>query len=286
MGAGRPKSIDNSKVFDVAKPAKSKPMGTSRPVITGQGAAIKDSIIVEEPKNTEKPALLSPPSATRRVIKPISAEDEVKDSLAEKPSITIIKDSKPEEETPATAPVVEDAVKVAPLEEPEKTEVPTAEATSEEEIKTEDEPVNSTLEEESAKTKSTQEPEEIPKKGDDSAETEPASTEEKAPEGEKTEDSATSETASIDALAEASEKPKIDKQKSEEEAKKDAELQALIDSKKYFVPLAHESVGQKNAKAVWVALLVLVLIVVGAYLLVDAKVIKTSIELPYNFFRQ
>lgn len=292
MPAGRPKSIDNSKVFDVAKPGKSKPISTSRPVIVNHSMAVKDPSIVAG--NDEPQAALVAPSVTRKVINPITVsgpEDEVKQPAES--SIVVIKDEP--EEKPVDTPTAPTVDKVAEEEqlvdatskqltskasvttvEPVASEEPKDDTNEPEEVKAEEtadhaveEPVDSV---ESLDAKSSSEP------SQETAEID--TTEEPVKEPEN------SETASVDALAEASQKPKDDQKKLEEETKKDMELQALIDSRKYVVPLAHDSTKGSGHKNLAVIFLVLMLLSVGAYAAIDAKLIKTNLDLPYHLFKQ
>ncbi|MDB5182419.1 MAG: hypothetical protein JWO47_203 [Candidatus Saccharibacteria bacterium] len=343
--AGRPRSIDDTKVFDVAKPGNAKPMGTSRPVITSNGMPIKDPTIITVSGAEDSSATLSPPSVSRKVLAPIS-EPEAAPQNAGESSITILHEPEPKaeealptaplitksksgmtaareasalaENTPAATPkpeentVAEESPAEA-LESPEPLDQP-AEAGQTETAAKQDptpddtatkpaplkpnrelviEPSASVKEAVAAETaateaaKGTAEPaageaakdkSETPASDDTNAKDEPAKTETDAPTG--------SESAGVDALAEASGKTKEDEKKADEEAKKAAALQELIDSKKYVVPLAHDSSSQKSSVGIWIALLVLIILAAGAYAAIDAKVIKTNINLPYHLFKQ
>ena len=235
MGAGRPKLVDDSKVFDVAKPARSKPMGTSRSVITNYDTPIKDDTILDKQSDTERAGLPIAPSVPRRVISPINAAEEVEDNIAEPQIIepsNITPEEKPPEEVAAPAPEVE---KPALLE--EKTPEPQA-------VETAPAPETDKAEEETPKEK--------PAEAD----------------GPSEELANTPDTASADATNSDSEKPKENKQKSDEEVKKEAELQELIGSKKYFIPLAHDSSKQKSRAGIWAAAVLLIIVVAGVYLAV------------------
>jgi len=294
MAAGRPKSIVDSKVFDVAKPGKSKPMGTSRPVIISHAAPIKDATVINVNGTEEVPAQMSAPSVTRKVISPISTGAAAKPET--KPTITVISDTdKPEL---ATAPLVaeakveepvadipeetvkseaDDSPKDSPAAETETAKADEAEASAEAEKSVEEKPETPVTDEGTepapeAETKKAGPEEES--NTDDTTETE-----------EKSDESTGSEAASVDALAEASGKSKEDAKKAEEDAKKEAALQEMIASKKYFVPLAHDSSQKKGSSRALVVLLILIILVAGAYLAIDAEVIKTSIKLPFQFFK-
>lgn len=93
-------------------------------------------------------------------------------------------------------------------------------------------------------------------------------------------------TATVDAVIgqDAKDKSKKVDKKADELAKREEEVQKLIDSKKYFVNVT-PSTSNKRKKA-WVLLLVVVLLLIGAYIAVDAQIIKNNIKLPYEFFRE
>lgn len=267
MGAGRPKLIDDAKVFDVAKPARSKPMGTSRSVIASHKASVKDDTMVDKPTITEKPEPLLPPSANRRVISPISEEEEIVGPKPTKSSITVLPEEKPAEESMTTAPVVVSSDST------EKEEAEISQTETEQEILINNEPDEIEDTETTAITEN------------EKTETEP--TEERPKETDSTKELLNpSDLTNPDDMAAESEKPKNDQQMSEEEIKKESALQELIDSKKYFVPLAHDSSKQKSRSGVWAVLLLFLVMMAGAYLAVDAKIIKTNIKLPYHLFNQ
>jgi hypothetical protein len=292
MPAGRPKSIDNNKVFDIAKPGKSTPLSTSRPVILNHTMSVKDKSVVNvDPITEEEP--LSPPSVTRKIIKPMSDQQDDESSeviVHSNPSgVAVIQDSEPNQPSP-TAPEV---IKVSPESDTGennvrevKKKIPIAE-NAESELVAESPQPTETIEKHEVTTAEVTEDSEITKT-EEAADTVP---------GEKLDDTDSnvgkeeqhtngSESASVDALAEASEKTKEDKLKEDEQIKRDAALQGLIDSKKYVVPLAHDSSPKKDRSWAWVLILLFVVIIIGAYLAIDAKYIKTSITLPYHFFGQ
>jgi hypothetical protein len=237
--AGRPRSVSESRVFDVSKPNKSKPMGTSRPVIVNHGSMVKDNT-VNEGKEEKIPR--GSPSVTRKTITPITVDD-TRQNNSEK-----------------TAPVVEDApmadekIEILPTKSDEKVEpeaqsdVVAPEKSSEEEI-------------ESPET-------------DDTAQEEQSDA--------KDIDPPASDSANVDALAEVTEKKKNEAKEAEEQARRDAALQGLIDSKQYIVPIAHDS-GKGGHRGLWV-LFIIILLAAGAYAAIDAGAIDVGIELPYHFF--
>ncbi len=116
--------------------------------------------------------------------------------------------------------------------------------------------------------------------------------EEKAPAESKPADAAPedSDAAGVDALAESVNSKKEAAKKAEEQAKKDAEVQALIDSKKYVVPIGHDGPGNKKAgkKGSGLLLTLILLIVIAlttAYLLIDAEVIDIGYEVPFEIIK-
>jgi hypothetical protein len=284
--AGRPRSIDNTKVFDVAKPGKSRPMGTSRPVIVSHAAPIKDATVINVSGSNEEAAPLSAPSVTRRVIKPIDASatpaEETPKPASEKSTIEVVT------ETPPTAPIVVKTKELVVEPAADTSEAPVDEPVVAEEVPETPEVPTEETEAEAAPAPGTPPAEAKESQVDEGDKTEEETTEKTPEEAEEKErgDQVGSESASVDALAEASEKPKEDQKKAEEDAKKAAALQELIDSKKYVVPLAHDSSQQGGSNGAWIALLVLIILAAGAYALIDAKVIKTSINLPYHLFKQ
>lgn len=301
MAAGRPKSIDNAKVFDVAKPGKAKPLSTSRPVV-GQAITVRDNSMITG-NASEKPSKpLAAPSVSRKVIKPISMDDVSEEESVPLQPVANFTETAPELVTAQVATPLEskpkkeavklqivdstvnDAVKVStPKDVPAKTESVAgsekapASADTEPTVvaETEDTPV----EEEQVSEKTPAEPEAVAASDavEPKQETDQVSTPEESPES--------SETASVDALAEASEKPKLDQKLQEEESKREAALQELIDSKKYFVPLAHDSSKPKKRSGFMVFLVLLLVLLVAGYVLVDAGIIDVGIKLPYDLIK-
>lgn len=216
---------DDSKVMDVAKPGKGKIMTTSRPVfapITSDGPK-KDDVSATLPDSEVTKPLA--PSATKKIIQPLSAAEETP------------------EETPEPE-AADEAAEEAPVE----AAAETPEATPKEEAEKPEEPSPS----------------------EDKAET--------------------SDGASVDAVAGTVGSKKEAIKKAEEQAKRDAAVQELIDSKKYVVPIGHE--GPKTRRtgghhsALWlVPLLLIIAAVAAAYLLIDAGIIKSSLTLPFDLIK-
>lgn len=105
-----------------------------------------------------------------------------------------------------------------------------------------------------------------------------------APAIEKT-DSAPVEQSSkavVDALANQTAKHH-QSQPSEEDIARMAELEKLIEDKKYFVPIG-EVTRRRHAQQLLVAIIIfLILFAIGGYLALDANLIETDIILPFDF---
>lgn len=95
-----------------------------------------------------------------------------------------------------------------------------------------------------------------------------------------------SDAASVDTLAASAETKKQAAKKAEEQAKRDAELQELIDSKKYLVPIKHGVGGNGGTRLLLVGMLIVVLLLVGVYLLIDAGIVDVGVELPFEFIKE
>ncbi len=187
------------------------------------------------------------PSAAHKTIQPISHDDD-----DETPSEKIVDlDAKPSEKTVEELAEQESKTDTEP--EPEKEPEPEVEEPAEEAPAEEAEP---------------EEPKEEP---------EPAKTEESTSE--------TSDVAGLEAVAGAVKSKKEAVKQAEEAAQKDAALQELIDSKKYVVPINHDSrkSHRKKHHNGWMIVIILLLIVViGAYLAVDAELIDVGFDVPYD----
>ncbi len=189
---------DDSKVMDVSKPGKGKPVGTSRPVVAP---------VVSEP-----------------------AEDN---------SVSV--------SVPVSEPV--EALRTSPG--------------SHKTI----EPLSADLQPEDKKKDDTANTESVPEDGDVSDSSDGAD-----------------DAAGVDALASTTETKREAAKKAEEQAKRDAELQALIASRKYVVPISGTSGGGSKAR-VWGIPLVLIAIVAGGYFLADAGVFGDSVKVPFEIIK-
>ena len=111
--------------------------------------------------------------------------------------------------------------------------------------------------------------------GDDSTDAGEASEEEEI----GSSDSIDSDSGAVDAIADEVKTKAQAKKLSEEEAKKKAELQKIVDSKKYFVPINESAVGgSKGVKIILYILVSLVLLGIALNFAIDAGVIDVGIE--------
>ncbi len=92
------------------------------------------------------------------------------------------------------------------------------------------------------------------------------------------------EAAVVDAVADQAteDKKKQNKDSDAEIARKKA-LEKLVADKKYFVPIGQVS-RRRNRRAVLVFVILLILII-GGYLALDAEIIKSSISLPFDLVK-
>jgi hypothetical protein len=243
---------EESKVFDISKPGKGKVVATSRPIITISDIA-KDISLVEGEDSKKKAS-----SSSHKVIQPLTLTAESSDGTSgEAINVTVNTVKKPE----------------ATPEEPLKNFEPTdsIDATSKK-TKLPTEP------EELKKTEAVSEPKENPQ--------EPVKKEDVHTEGVKQNEEEMSDSAAVDAVASAITTKRETAKLAEEKAKQDAAVEALIESKKYFVPIGHSSRQSTNGhKRSLTVLLILLLVLVGAYLVIDANVIKIGISLPIDLIR-
>lgn len=113
----------------------------------------------------------------------------------------------------------------------------------------------------------------------------PEAEDEPKPETESKKTSNSSEAAEVDAVLEQGEASKQTEeqeadQAAQQEAAKREHLQKLIDNKKYFVKTGQ--VARRRNNRIAIAFVVLLLVVAGLYLAVDAKLIKTGFDVPIH----
>ena len=310
MGAGRPKSIDNTKVFDVARPGKSKPVSTSRPVIINHSMAVKDATVVSF--TDEKQAQLTAPSASRKVINPITINTPESESVKPKSTITYIKE--PEEQEVAVSTKASSLKPALVDETTADKSIAVTDKENEPTVPEEDTPPDASAED--AEPEVTDEAAEptapvvdeasTPDSGETAEETvvkasvadaEPEVTAAPPPEDFKPETEAAptpeanttnpenSEPASIDTVVESGDVQSTTQKEEADKLIRDVEVQKLIDSKKFIVPLAHDSTQSTSHKGAVIVLLTILLLLVSAYAAIDSGLVDVNIDLPYQFFK-
>lgn len=120
---------------------------------------------------------------------------------------------------------------------------------------------------------------------DDTAAQKPAEPENIVPARPAPEPSESSGAAEVDALAGAAEAKKLAAKEAEEQAKRDAALQELIDSKKYFVKTSHGAKSGGSSGWLLTGVILVLALVVGGYLLIDSGVINVGIKLPFDLIK-
>ncbi len=96
----------------------------------------------------------------------------------------------------------------------------------------------------------------------------------------------TSEAAEVNALAKAAEAKKLAAKEAEAQKKKEEELQQLIDSKQYVVPIGQGARSARSRSGMFVGVLLAVLVLLlAAYLLVDAGVVDPGFDLPFELIK-
>lgn len=323
MPAGRPKTIDDAKIFDVAKPGKSKPVESARPVIANRNNSVQDMTILE-PSASQSQNIAFSPSVSRKIISPVSDGNETV-ATPVTTNITVLHDESPAPETTQeTAPIV--SAQTAPDLEGANVEATTVEVPATVTVEPIEElpvPVKLTKDRQvvaPAQTVPVQIASVVPRgmkrelrlaplseaEATNQAATTTEETKEALDKPEKaTEPTAAdlsgstqtdlsspkqapvgSESASVDAIAESSDKPKEQRKAEEEALKKEEALNEMIASKKYFVPLARDSTQKGSNKSALIVLLAFIILIAGAYLAIDAKVLKVPVSLPYHFIKQ
>jgi len=216
----KPKATEK-KVMDVAKPGKSAPSSTSKPVIVGHKPMIQDPMVTPSESGEETTT---------------SSEEKVTSTRSVK--------------------------KIVPLGDQEE---------AKKEDAADDEPAAETAEDDSKEEKS---------KESTAEETTEAVAEEAPAEAETAEEKpSTDETAAVDAIASQATKRK-EGDLTEEEKKKAEAINKLIEDKTYYLKIGH---ANKKRNSTIYALLALVLVVlVGGTLAIDAGMVETGITLPFD----
>jgi hypothetical protein len=260
---------DDNKVMDVSKPGKGKIIMNSRPVVApivsnvGATEAVGAASSATSPEEEVSEPLA--PSASHRVIQPLSSNIEVTDESTEE-SINVT-NSAPADSEPTSAPEVS-AEQVAETSKPQPAE--SNSAVKESIPPSSEKPVPKPI---------------VPKPIEEKPKSEP----QPKVETKSADSPASSDAAGVDAMAGAAEAKKLTAQETEEQARRDAAVKELINSKKYVVPINHDSAKTNGSGKHHEWLMVLIILIlaglIAGYLLVDAGVISTSIKLPYEFIK-
>jgi hypothetical protein len=262
--AGAKPKAPTAKVFDVAPPGKSMPSSSSKPVIVTNRTVVRDPMMTapelegDELLPTEELPKVSPSKKTKVVIKPLH-DFETEEGTGKEP----------EEEKPASKITVKT----------EDTEAPESEAETKEPAATEEIPPKEATK--SEPEPETAEPEKKP------AESEAKTTEEVSDEAkpeskpEESEPEPTSEESEEEPEAKDKLEQELKNVEDKEAIKRREAAQALIDSKKYFVPI--NSVKKRRSKQLVILLLILILLAIGGLAALDAGLVDVGIKAPTDF---
>ena len=277
----------DKKTMDVSKPGKVAADATARPVIVGHRSIVQDPMVKPEtdvselePKKDDEVKTKSAPTSGEKVIEPLNKDTapELSD-IEQAAAAAVSKSSKNEAAKTAdkeekTAPASESSETTSPAEASSEASQPKSADSSPDEVLTEEKP------------KEPNAPNESPTKTPDTPKDSNASNVGAKPpqnSDKKTEDkkAGSSEAAEVDAIAnQAGNSKQKEKQEAEQEAAKQAHLQKLIDDKKYFVKTGQ--VARRRNNRIAIVLLVLLILIVGAYLAIDAKLLKVGFNVPIH----
>lgn len=123
------------------------------------------------------------------------------------------------------------------------------------------------------------------KSDDKEPEAEPAAEEAKSTENQTSEpDKKTANQATVDAVAEqAGKKKKIGP--TEEEVARANQIKKMTEEKKYFLPIGEVTRRRNTRRATWVIIVMLILVLIGGYITIDAGLIDSTVSLPFNFIK-
>lgn len=259
------------KVFDVAKPGKSAPAPTSKPIIITNRPVLKDPMMSEgsDQSPDEQPTAPPPvsPASSRVKIVPLSSQDDAPASETP-PAETEEKAAETPDVKPEAAPS-------------ETAEEPTSEPT--------DQPATAA---ETPAAEGTADPEESPGEGASMTGADASEAVAGPTEGSDEAAQAADSPTATDASAESAEKAATDKEKEaskeeDEAARKEAaraeELRKLAESHRYYLPI--DEVEKRHRIYAWSVLLVLVLGAVWLDIVLDAGIMKLgNIKAPTHFF--
>lgn len=253
------RNAKTKKVFDVARPGKTAAMPVSKPVIVGHTATIKQDPMVApvSPDSPKEETGLAVNVHKTRTIKPLSV------------SVTSEDDTNEAEvqNTTMTNAVHVDGSNVEESEQPAILDV---------EVQPESDDIDPTEERLAAPVPSSTEPGDIKDDNPSNAQETPAAS-------DAFDVAATDQVDQDNSdLGTSLKEDEVKKAASEEEAKKQAAIQELIDSKKFFIPV-HQTVS-KNTAWVWIVLWIAV-VIAGAVLAVDAGYIDIGVGLPFDLIK-
>lgn len=238
-------------VMDVARPGKTQPSASSRPVIVGHKPVVQDPMVNEGKKMPEtsdsEEHKITVKRTSPKVIAPLKSAEDIAAEAKEEESATPELPIKPDE---PEVPEVEQSAETEGTDAPEEPAIPEEES-------------------EATVPESTPEPEEST----------PADTGSEKEAKSKDKDSKGKGSSSSDKGSN-----KKDDKKNAELERRLAEIEKLADEKKYFVHTSHTT--QKQRKTGVIIALVLLLLAAGAYLTVDAQLVKNDLKLPYEFFKE
>jgi hypothetical protein len=283
------------KLFDIAKPGKSTPSSTSRPVIITNRPVLKDPMVIKVSSDDEEPTPIETTTESAEMkhkvdIKPLHID------LSEVLGAPVVKDDKKAEETApkddvpeeSTAPEVNDAVAVEvkkdadkPTAEPEKVSEPTPDAEPEKptEPTEADKPAvvpRRTTGERVIAPLGPVSPE--PEKPTETPPETPASEPEETPTLPSEEDEPSLDNSDTPVLSEK-------EAKAADEAKKKAEEQEkIIASGAYYLPINRVEKRRAKRNVLLGSLLLIVLLALAGYAAWDAGIVTIpGVEAPTNF---
>lgn len=262
------------RVMDVHKPGKTAPSASSRPVIVGHGPTIQDPMVkgdsnMKPEENQSEEHKVEVKRTSPKVIKPLSSTDEIAKE-ATTAAETTVANIPSEVTTSVDAPAEPDADASFVDPAPEDSAVEESEYVA----AIEDSPETPEVPEEDISQETTQSATEVSDQS--KAESKPSNNVNDSGRG----------SSVVDAVAGAAAKNKDKKTdiQNEEIQKRMAEVEKLIDEKKYFVHTSNTT--KKVRKTRWAALVLAILLIAGSYLALDAQLIKNDIKLPYEFFKE
>lgn len=232
---------DSKKVFDVAKPGKTAPSSSSRPVITGHKMVAKDPMVAKSQPAQE------PAKTTEKGTAPEVGEK--KDVAAAEGEALFLSSNR---------------IKIMPI--------------------SHDDEVTTDEDKTTVKTETTP----VPEAPQESADTEPAAplAADEPPEAPAQTDDppATSDAAAMDAVVGQVDAGNKGKDGEADKAKQE-QLEQLIASKEYYLPIDEAKHIHAIERFLAIALIISLLAVAGAYLAVDAGLIKANIDLPVDIIK-